>query len=143
MIRFILATTVSLFFVGFAAQAQEPSASAPVGETTPEIVANSPCAKDVQTYCASVEPGGGNIAKCLRDNQAKLSTECKMARDKMKIAFKEVKAACHDDYEKFCETVKPGGGRIMKCMKEHKDQLSSTCKDEIEKKKSEYGKKKK
>ena len=26
---------------------------------------------------------------------------------------------CADDVAKFCKDVQPGGGRIMKCMKEH------------------------
>lgn len=135
MIRFVLAAMISVCFINFA-QAQEPGAGAPpAGETTPEFASNQPCAKDIQTYCANVEPGGGNIAKCMRDNQDKLSTECKMARDKMKKGFKELKEACHDDFEKFCSHEQRGGGRIVKCMKEHKDQLSATCKTEMEAKK--------
>ena len=36
---------------------------------------------------------------------------------------------CKDDYQKFCKDVKPGGGAIMKCMKEHEADLSQGCKD--------------
>lgn len=38
------------------------------------------------------------------------------------------KAACGSDYNKFCATVNPGGGRIVNCLKEHADQLSDSCK---------------
>lgn len=41
--------------------------------------------------------------------------------------------ACKADVEKFCKDVKPGGGAIMKCLKEHKDQLSAECKAKGEK----------
>ena len=139
MIRFLL-VSVFFFSLGLAhAQDSGPAAGTPpAGETTPEFMANKPCSKDIQTYCANVEPGGGNIAKCMRDNQDKLSTECKMSRDKMKKAFKEVKEACHDDYEKFCSNEKMGRGRVMKCMKEHSAELSAACKTEIEQKKAEH-----
>lgn len=89
------------------------------------------CAKDRETLCAGVEHGGGKIAKCMKENQDKLSSECKAHMEKAKEAMKDMKEACHDDIEKFCGDVKPGKGRIMKCMKEHKEELSAACKEEI------------
>ncbi len=35
---------------------------------------------------------------------------------------------CAADRKKFCADVKPGGGAIIKCMKEHEAQLSTECK---------------
>ena len=37
--------------------------------------------------------------------------------------------ACKADIEKFCQDVKPGGGAVMKCLKEHQAELSEPCKD--------------
>ena len=39
--------------------------------------------------------------------------------------------ACAEDISKFCKDVKPGGGRTAKCLKEHENELSGACKDEI------------
>src|SRR5580704_7591521 len=39
-----------------------------------------------------------------------------------------IRAACADDAQKFCAGVQPGGGRIVACLKEHKDSLSDACK---------------
>jgi len=39
-----------------------------------------------------------------------------------------IRAACAEDAQKFCATVQPGGGRIVACLKEHKDSLSDRCK---------------
>jgi hypothetical protein len=39
-----------------------------------------------------------------------------------------IRAACADDAQKFCAGVQPGGGRIVACLKEHKDSLSDRCK---------------
>ena len=38
---------------------------------------------------------------------------------------------CKDDIEKFCKDVKPGQGRILKCMREHENELSPVCKDHV------------
>ena len=43
------------------------------------------------------------------------------------------KGACKADVEKFCKDIKPGGGRIIACIKSNKDRLSQECKDEIAK----------
>ena len=35
---------------------------------------------------------------------------------------------CKADAEKFCKDIKPGGGRIIACLKEHRAELSAECK---------------
>jgi Cysteine rich repeat len=39
-----------------------------------------------------------------------------------------IRAACAGDAQKLCAGVQPGGGRIVACLKEHKDSLSDRCK---------------
>ena len=39
----------------------------------------------------------------------------------------EQRAACKEDFEKLCKGVMPGGGRVLKCLQEHKDQVSAPC----------------
>ena len=101
-------------------------------DATPTPAGKGPCAADVAQFCSGIEHGDGRLMKCLHANKDKVSAECKASHEKMKEAFKEVKEACHDDVEKFCGTVKGGKGRIMKCMKEHKEELSAGCKAEVE-----------
>jgi Cysteine rich repeat len=36
--------------------------------------------------------------------------------------------ACASDIKALCGSIQPGGGRIRDCMKEHRAQLSNTCK---------------
>lgn len=38
---------------------------------------------------------------------------------------------CADDTAKFCKDVKPGGGGLSKCLKEHENELSPECKASI------------
>src|SRR5882672_10004596 len=39
-----------------------------------------------------------------------------------------IRAACADDAQKLCAGVQQGGGRIVACLKQHKDSLSDRCK---------------
>ena len=39
-----------------------------------------------------------------------------------------IRSACAGDAQKLCVGVQPGGGRIVACLKEHKDSLSEQCK---------------
>jgi Cysteine rich repeat len=48
------------------------------------------------------------------------------AQDTAALAL--LRAGCTDDAQKFCANVAPGGGRILQCLKEHKDSLSDKCK---------------
>ena len=43
-------------------------------------------------------------------------------------ALDAMRAACAADAQKLCAGVQPGGGRIVACLKEHKDALSDRCK---------------
>lgn len=100
-----------------------------------------PCMKDAETLCPNVEKGHGAKVKCLKENESKLSKECSAHMAEAKEAMKDIAEACHGDMENFCHDVKKGGGRVMKCMKSHKDQLSAGCKAEIEAKKEARKKK--
>jgi len=41
--------------------------------------------------------------------------------------------ACAADHKKFCKGVKPGAGRIAKCMWQHRAELSERCKAQVKK----------
>jgi hypothetical protein len=40
----------------------------------------------------------------------------------------EQRAACKGDYEKYCNGVMPGGGRIIACLSKAGDKLTDACK---------------
>lgn len=43
----------------------------------------------------------------------------------------DARAACDTDIQKLCPGVQPGGGRIIACLKQHKDQVSDGCKQAV------------
>src|ERR1017187_355140 len=49
-----------------------------------------------------------------------------LADDQAKLT--EIRTACAADAQKLCAGVQPGGGRILACLKDHKDSLSDQCK---------------
>jgi hypothetical protein len=48
-------------------------------------------------------------------------------------ALAALHAACDADIQKLCPGVQPGGGRILACLKEHKDDVSGGCKQAVAK----------
>ena len=46
-------------------------------------------------------------------------------------AVAAARAACETDIQKLCAGVQPGGGRILVCLKQHKDQVSDGCKQAV------------
>jgi hypothetical protein len=49
------------------------------------------------------------------------------------LTFADEDKPCQADAKKFCADIKPGGGRLMKCMKEHEADLSPACKEKGQK----------
>jgi hypothetical protein len=62
-----------------------------------------------------------------------------MAADAGKGPAGPIRSACKSDVAELCKGVKPGGGRVAACLKEHKDQISDACKSAI---KQEHGRRK-
>jgi hypothetical protein len=44
----------------------------------------------------------------------------------------QIVGPCAETVTKYCKDVTPGGGRIMKCLNDHRDDQSSACRDWLE-----------
>jgi hypothetical protein len=87
------------------------------------------CAEDIAKFCKDVNPGGGRIAKCLKDHENELSGMCKDEIAEVQKRFRETAEACHDDVLKFCKDVATGAGRVAKCLRDHRNELSAECRE--------------
>lgn len=56
-----------------------------------------------------------------------------MARADDSAVMAVLRAGCTEDAKKLCAGVQPGGGRILACLKDHKDALSDQCKQAAQK----------
>jgi hypothetical protein len=90
-----------------------------------------PCSEEIAKYCKGVKPGGGRILNCLNEHQKELSVSCKRKLEESKTRLLEAQQACTGDMERFCSNVEPGGGRILKCLREHTQELSLPCRQQI------------
>ena len=54
------------------------------------------------------------------------------ATPEVRAARKAVREACMEDVRTLCAGSQPGGGKVMMCLKSHKDQVSAGCKTAFE-----------
>ena len=96
---------------------------------------NGPCAEDAAKFCKDVKPGKGGLAKCLKEHESELSASCKDSMSEKKQKAQDFSEACKNDVSQFCKDTKPGRGRVLKCLKQHEDELSADCKQAMPSKK--------
>jgi hypothetical protein len=83
-----------------------------------ERAAMQVCRADVQKVCAGVSPGGGRIAACLRENEAKLSPSCQAQLGKLEACAAEVKQLCPQAQ---------GEGALRQCARAKRSEISDGC----------------
>ena len=97
------------------------------------------CRADVEKLCQGVERERRAIVRCLKENEAALSTECKDAmaksKEKAREKAKALSKVCKEDAEQYCKDVEPGRGRVVRCLQENADKLSDACRTELPKRK--------
>jgi hypothetical protein len=108
------------------------------------------CRSDYIEHCSGVPTGGAAALDCLRQNEAQLAPACRQAvdggggaaarpgppaaggaggggmaahGDAMEIFREE----CGGDVRRLCRGMFPGGGRIIACLAENREQLSPSC----------------
>jgi hypothetical protein len=89
------------------------------------------CAPDIEKFCAGVPPGGGAINACLQQHEAELSAACANLRQSIKDGLDAFAKACGADIKARCAKARPGGGRILACLKQNEASLSPECKSRI------------
>jgi multidrug efflux system outer membrane protein len=99
---------------------------------TPAAATPRPCADEFERFCKDIKPGLGMMILCLDQHRDELSPVC---REKVGAALAKVDKAkqdCATDINNFCAGVKPGGGRLLECLKQQTDKLSPVCKAHVQ-----------
>ena len=97
----------------------------------------NPCREDVARLCAGVPPGEGRLRDCVRAHAKELSPGCSArlrAVERMSQAGRldpRGAVACRGDVERLCKGIPSGGGRWLRCLKEHATDLSDACRERI------------
>jgi len=93
----------------------------------------TPCAADIEKFCAKVPIGGGRIQACLKEHEKELSPECAARHENLEKEMGRLVAICRYDISRFCWDVSPGHGRVARCLERHRSDLSSVCNDQLPK----------
>lgn len=92
------------------------------------------CFGDIEKLCADIKPIRTAIFNCLKANENELSAPCEnyMAkRLETRKRIKEYPLSCKDDVSKYCGNVGSTKGAVYQCLKEHANELSVACKEDI------------
>jgi len=66
--------------------------------------AGKPCASDIKTLCAGIQPGEGRIKACIKSHLTELSPTCQDRVLTVAVAGK----VCKTDVTKLCAGIVPG-----------------------------------
>lgn len=125
--RIFLATFASLLLCQ-GALAQE---GAPAAKPRPARPAAGVCHDDVQRLCAEAKGKPGGVMSCLQEHRKELSPNCREQFDKqharMQQEAKRVQDKCSDEIQKYCSEVASGGGARLRCLMQHRSDLSPGC----------------
>jgi len=87
--------------------------------------AGKPCASDIKTLCAGIQPGEGRIKGCIKSHLTGLSPTCEDRVLTMAVTGK----VCKTDVTSLCAGIVPGTGGIRACIKSHMAEVSDPCKN--------------
>src|ERR1700722_9617 len=87
--------------------------------------AGKPCAGDIKTLCAGIQPGEGRIKGCIKSHLTDLSPTC---NDRV-LTVAVTGKVCKTDVTNLCGGVVPGTGGIRACIKSRIAAVSDPCKE--------------
>jgi hypothetical protein len=87
------------------------------------------CAADFTKFCPGQEPRSEAGRACMRTHHSEFSQACQSAIASRRAEMLDrIKSACSTDIAKFCNSSSQTDGRPGRCLREHKDELSESCK---------------
>jgi hypothetical protein len=86
-----------------------------------------PCAGDIKSLCAGIQPGEGRLKACMKSHMTDLSPAC---QDRV-LTVAVTGKACKSDIASLCAGIAPGTGGIRECLKSHMAKMSDACRDSM------------
>ena len=88
-----------------------------------------PCTEEIRTLCADVQPGGGRILQCLKNNESKLSMACAQRFHDLQEFVSGPLGSCRDDWMAYCYHPHASTGRqeMIQCLQANQPKVSTDC----------------
>ena len=97
------------------------------GENAVPMRAGQACRADAQALCGTMQRGAERM-QCLRQNETRLSPECRTSLTRAATLRQDMRLACRTDRQTLCRGDAGGErGGSMRCLREHQAQLSAQC----------------
>jgi hypothetical protein len=152
--------------LGLVLSAGQAAAQQPTSAQASAI--RSSCRGDYMNVCASVPTGGMAALQCLQQHSGQVSTGCQSALAAvtpgnsqtppttassampvpgpvptpgpmpMRAELRLMRADCGADFQRYCSSVQPGGGRAIDCLVSHGQQLRPECRSALRMAASRY-----
>jgi hypothetical protein len=91
------------------------------------------CDQDRPKFCGGVTPGAGRIHNCMMEKISELSPTCRKTVQKADDLYQSMNTVCRDDIQRFCAQHGPAGEtRVILCLRDHHDELTSSCRKAFE-----------
>jgi hypothetical protein len=132
MVWMVVISMVVVFSGGVSAQQKGPVEAVAQGLVDSVVKG---CDKELKMYCKDVTPGEGRGLACLYAYSDKLSAKCEYAlydaAAQLERAINALSYAvneCREDLTKYCADIKPGEGRLLKCIEKNDAKVTPRCK---------------
>ncbi len=87
----------------------------------------NPCDGDIDKYCGDIQPGQKEITSCLNSQDGQISFQCRNWLRVYASIVDDLDNACGASARDFCRDVRPGFGRVAKCLSSDYDRLPEDC----------------
>jgi hypothetical protein len=91
-----------------------------------------PCLGDVKRLCANVPPTGSFVQGCLEAHSDALSAGCRKHVGQVTRDGETLGAACRSDIDRYCSGLPIAAGAQDSCLVQHRETLSSKCRDALD-----------
>lgn len=93
------------------------------------------CGQDAKKFCQGIDPGKGQLARCLSDYEGQLSKACS---DELKAYKRDTgaKNPCFEDLAEFCADLPSDPQNYQYCLLKNENRLGTKCSADFKKKKS-------